>query len=513
MARLKFFLRTKQTKGNASLYVRVNRPTLGISWWLCTGITVDVESWNKAQKSASSLAKYYATGEGQEVQSLTCEVEDVIDDLFKKKAIKGNGDKYVMEAAISDVVNVKGIKSLKESEELAEAEIERNRKAKEEQKRIVLNYYDDMMKRMESGELRQGRHNTRYRASSISVWKTFGKHLRGYLEKSKRERVTFDDLNKQFADGFTNYLEGNGLMLATVNQQINCMRRLCNSAAEEGINSNAVSLKVWRSHEEKDEDKRAEIVLSEEEIDALYNMELKGIKEQVRDVWLLGYFCAQRVSDYSRLSRENFKQTDSGLEVIVLQQQKTGQDMIIPILDERVFALCEKYGFDFPKLSRDTLNRFIKEVGKELSKSVPSLKVWERTLLGLRERRKEESFLEMKKRMERGERLDYEEAKRFRKMAKYAEEHESGDFLYKRDFSGAVIRQRWELIGCHTSRRSQITTMYNSGLYDLKDLMSVSGHQSLKNMEKYLKRDAISQAERIAEKVKKAKGFKLKREA
>ena len=55
--------------------------------------------------------------------------------------------------------------------------------------------------------------------------------------------------------------------------------------------------------------------------------------------------------------------------------------------------------------------------------------------------------------------------------------------------------------------------MYHSGLYDLKDLMSVSGHQSLKNMEKYLKRDAISQAERIAEKVKKAKGLKLKREA
>ena len=47
----------------------------------------------------------------------------------------------------------------------------------------------------------------------------------------------------------------------------------------------------------EDEDKRAEIVLSEDEIDALYNMPLDGMKERARDMWLLGYFCAQRVSD------------------------------------------------------------------------------------------------------------------------------------------------------------------------------------------------------------------------
>ena len=119
----------------------------------------------------------------------------------------------------------------------------------------------------------------------------------------------------------------------------------------------------------------------------------------------------------------------------------------------------------------------------------------------------------MRKRIEAGEKLHGEESKRYKRMAQYAEEHESGDMLYRRDNSGAVIRQRWELITCHTSRRSQVTNMYDSGIFDVKDIMSVSGHTTLKNFERYLKRDAVSQAESIAEKARRAKEIKMKKEA
>ena len=119
----------------------------------------------------------------------------------------------------------------------------------------------------------------------------------------------------------------------------------------------------------------------------------------------------------------------------------------------------------------------------------------------------------MRKRVKAGEKLTSEETKRYRRMMAYAEEHESGDMLYKRDYAGNVIRQRWELITCHTSRRSAVTAMYDSGIFDLKDIMSVSGHQTLKNVERYLKRNTISQAESIAEKVRKAKEVKLSKKA
>ena len=511
MAKLKFFLRTQQTSGKSNLYVRISRPAMGISWWINSGIEVDVAAWNKAQKSISAQDKYFSTDKGKEVLALTTEVDDVIKRLFLKKIVTCNADKSKLEEAISDVVNVKGIKAQKEADDLVKEELQR--KHEEEQNRlcVVANYYADFMERISTGELRQGKDNSKYRKSSLSVWQTFGKHLCGYLEFKRLNDMTFDDINKSFADGFTNYLESKGLMLGTINQQVNCFRRLCSAAAEDEKNKNLISLKVWHSHEEKDADKRAEIVLSESEIDKLYEMKLDGLREQVRDMWCLGYFCAQRVSDYSRLTRDNFSRTRGGLDVIVLQQQKTGKELVIPILDDRVFEICEKYGYKFPELTRDTQNRFIKIVAKELSETLPGLKEWSRTLLTLRERQKEESYISMKKRIKDGEKLHCEEAKRYKKMAQYASEHDSGDMLYKRDNNGTVIRQRWELITCHTSRRSQVTNMYDSGIYDVKDIMSMSGHSTIKNFERYLKRDAVSQAENIAEKARKAREIKLKK--
>lgn len=509
----KFYLRTTKKTGSANLYVDVNKPAFDIKWKVNTGITVDITEWNKSQKSASALSRYLATDEGKETYDLIEQIESIIKLKFSTNLTSSFLSKLSLQSEIDDVVNYKGIKLKKEMEDTKKSEIEELRIKEESRLCIIINYYSDFMKRISSGELRQGRKNKAYSANSLSMWRTFGKHLRGYLEKRHCIEMTFDQINKSFADGFTYYLEGKELMLATINQQVNCFRRLCNAAAEDEKNKNGSSLRVWHSHEEKDDDKRAEIVLSESEIDALYTMKLEGLLEQVRDMWCLGYFCAQRVSDYGRLTRDNFRQTPSGLNVIVLKQQKTEKELVIPILDDRVFEICEKYDYNFPRVTRDNQNRYIKVVAKELSESVPSLREWSRTLLALCERKKEESFLLMRKRVEAGEKLSGEESKRYRRMMAYAEEHESGDMLYKRDYAGYVIRQRWELITCHTSRRSAVTAMYDSGIFDLKDIMSVSGHQTLKNVERYLKRNAISQAESIAEKVRKAKEVKLSKKA
>ena len=91
------------------------------------------------------------------------------------------------------------------------------------------------------------------------------------------------------------------------------------------------------------------------------------------------------------------------------------------------------------------------------------------------------------------------------------DEHESGDTLYKRDFAGRAIKERWELVGSHTSRRSAITSLYNTGLFDAKEIMSISGHRTLTNYENYIRRGAQEQAERIADKMAKAKNMKLKK--
>ena len=95
----------------------------------------------------------------------------------------------------------------------------------------------------------------------------------------------------------------------------------------------------------------------------------------------------------------------------------------------------------------------------------------------------------------------------------YATEHESGDMLYKRDYQGRVIRLRWELVGCHTSRSSLITSLHKSGLLTDREIMSVSGHSTLKSFETYLKVKSTERASSIYEKIKKAKEIKMKKEA
>lgn len=498
-----FFLRTKQTKGTANLYTRINRPKFGISnWYVCTKVSVNIESWRKAQSSSKALISYYASDEGKEVQRRLNLIESVIRDSFINGSVSSNEDKAKLEKLIGDIVNEEGIKAKEETEQ-------RQKERAEKRLCVIWNYYEYFLSAIKKGDIITRKEN-KYKKGSISVWETFGKHLNAYLTYKKAMDTTFDQINRAFAGGFVSFLQGKSLMIGTINQQITCFRHLCNAAIEDEKCTNAVCLKVWHERKADDTEKRTEIALNDMEVDALYNMPLEGVREQVRDVWILGYLSAQRISDYTKLSRENFKQTPNGLDVIVLKQEKTGKVITVPITDQRVFELCRKYNYNFPRVSKDYLNDIIKQILKDLSATVPSLAEWSRTLLCLKERQKEEAFISMRKRVEGGEKLHGEESKRYKRMLAYALEHQSGERLYKRDFSNTVIKQKWEMVSSHTSRRSAVTSLYNTGLLDAKDIMSISGHTTLRNFETYIRRGAVEQAESIAEKLSKAKEVKLK---
>ena len=498
----KFFLRTTQKKGTASLYLRVNRQKMGISWWICSGINVDVESWRRAEKSTKALLQYFSTEKGKEVQDLMNLVEGVITELFDCNAITSNDDKPILEKAILKVVNADAAQALEEV---------KKREQEEEERRlgVIVNYYDYFLTGITDGSIRQKRGSKIYREGSVTAWRSFGKFLKGYTPSD----MTFEQIDKKFADGFVVYLENLGMMPKTINKQVLCYRRLCNAAAIDERNKNLISVRVWGERDVKDKEKRAEIALTDAEIDALYEMKLEGIREQVRDVWCLGYFSGQRVSDYAHFTRDNFKVTKNGVKVIALQQKKTGNDVVVPILDERVMEICNKYGYDFPKVEARDINRYIKEVLRDLSSSVPSLREFIRTQLSLAERRKETSYLDMRTRVSQGERLHGEELKRYKEMKEYADVHESGEMLWRRDYSGEVVKHKWELVSCHTSRRSAVTSLYDTGLFDVRDIMSISGHSTLSNFEKYIRRGSIEQAERIFEKMEKAKEVRIRKEA
>lgn len=496
----KFFLRTKKEKGNGTLYVRVERPNLKIAWWLCTHIIVDVESWKKAEKSTKALKAYFNTEKGAKVQEDMGKVEKLIDELFKDGTLFANEDKPKLEKALRDIYNADAIMAMKEQKRL-------EREAEEQRNKIIVNYFNDFLNGIKDGSVRQKRGKI-YTEGSVRVWHDFGRYLLAYTPKD----MTFDDINKRFADGFITFLEKKGMMAKSVNKQVLCFRRLCNAAALDEVNKNLTSTIVWKEKSVKDDEKKAAVALSEDEVDELYSMPLDGVREQVRDMWMLGFFSAQRVSDYTHFKRENFKVTPHGTKVIVLRQQKTEKDVIVPILDDRVFELCEKYNYNFPDIDRRTINRYVKEIAHTLSERVPSLCEQHFTTLTMAEKRQEALYAKWLKKTAKGGKLTAEEAKRFRKMEDYAREHGSSyGQLYKRDIEGRVVKEKWELISTHTCRRTAITQMYDSQLFDVRDMMSISGHTTLTNFEKYIRRGSAEQADRIAEKARQAKMVKMKR--
>ena len=472
-----FFLRTKRTEGMASLYTRVKKRNPEIKWeYVNTGITVDIEAWTKAKKSIVSWSKYIRE-EGKEVNEKLDKVAQTIELLFKEGRIKSNDDKAILENELLLIANNDALKVREEVAERQRRQREFEKKERIRQQKQILNFYQYFLDGIADKSIRHG-NNTVYREDSVRVWKDFGKHLRAFCPKD----MTFDDITKPFADKFSLYLEKQGYMANTVNKYMVRFRKLCNIAAEEGINNNAVSLKVWKERAVHDDAKRAEVYLTTEELDALYDMELEGKEEQIRDLFLIGVFCAQRISDFSRLTRKNFKVTSNGTPVICLSQQKTKRDM----------------------------NRYLKDILKKLSETVPSLMELYPTALSRAEIRKEQLYQEMCKKEAKGEKFDAEKNKYFKKMKAYAEEH-NGSPLYMRDEDGNVLMYKYELIVSHTARRSALTNLYKTGMFDNREMMAISGHKSERVFEKYIKVGVSEQADRIYNKLKVLKGGKNKK--
>ena len=516
----KFFLKSQKEEGKSNLYLEVNRPKFGVRWILNTGIKVDVKAWRKIQSSdnyAKAVTKYFQTTEGQPIREKTENCDRIIKAYFK--ALNGAvADKAKLEGMIGDIVNTD---LDKKREELAELKQE-SRKIMAEQKKQelgeVLVYYNRFFEGIKKGSVRAN--GKRYSDSSITSWRTFGNHLKAFLSSQRNEHLHFDDITIRTAAAFTTYCEDAELMKSTIEHLTSHFRKLCNYAAEEGVNSNGISFKIWKSTTPDEEEKRAEIVLSDEEIEALYNLPLSGYNEQCRDLWILGYFSGQRVSDYSTLTKANFGVNVNGTPVIHLRQQKTGNHVEIPILfEEQVTAICQKYNYNFPKLKKAAINIGIKAACKILSETVPSLKEYEVTLLAGNERAKERWYMDMNKRISKGEKLHGEELQRYNRCKKYATEHESGEYLFKRNSEGKVIRQRWELVTCHTTRRSMITFLHKSDVLSDRDIMGISGHKTLRSYEHYLKVGISDRATETmnkwkqAQETKKAKEVKLSKEA
>lgn len=217
-------------------------------------------------------------------------------------------------------------------------------------------------------------------------------------------------------------------MPKVVNKHMTNLKALINAAFIDGVHDNQRAASLIIKNKIEDRDKAVEIYLTEEELQALYEMPLTGKKEHVRDVFLIGCYTCQRVSDYNNLNRPYFETTRKGTRIIRLVQQKTKTEVTILVMNENLIAICEKYGYNIPKANEQVLNRYIKDILEDLSESVPTLK--EKVPTNLTMKQKDA-------------------------LNKEGKEPET-------DLNGNVLLPRFKYVTSHTARRTGITNMYLS---------------------------------------------------
>ncbi len=192
------------------------------------------------------------------------------------------------------------------------------------------------------------------------------------------------------------------------------------------------------------------IYLTREEVERFEKVDLTQKEdgknlELARDIFLVGVWTAQRVSDYNNLKPENIKEVDNNgtpMTYISIHQQKTGRLVEIPC-NSKVRAILNKYPKGLPHLSDQKINKYIKDIGK---------------------------------------------------MAKIDEVVE-----VKGSRGGQVIKEyykKYDLICTHTARRTGATLMYLDGIA-IYDIMKVTGHKSVTTLEKYIRADKLEVAQKL----------------
>ena len=354
-------------------------------------------------------------------------------------------------------------------EEMVKREEVKSKLESEKRKRFQ-EYVKNYLKEMQCGERRTIK-NKLYSKSTIFHWKQVVDKV---LDFHKKCPFSWDDIDQRLIVKFVDYLEKDDLNPQTIQKLMKDFKKLVKDAGIEGIHENLRARDLNYTIEVGENDKSTQVYLTTEELQGLYDMKLSGTEELARDIFLIGCFIGQRVSDYGRIEPEWIGTTRNGVKVIRLEQKKTGNKVCVPIVGNQLETLLKKYNYCVPKISDAEIDRRIKDICERLSLSIPSLAVKERTIL-----------------------------KKHEKLALY-ENKDGGRRMFEINEKGECIKPKWAMVATHTARRTCITNMYlarkpdGTSKYTLAEMMHVSGHKTESLFREYINCSLDEYAEMVA---------------
>lgn len=189
----------------------------------------------------------------------------------------------------------------------------------------------------------------------------------------------------------------------------------------------------------KDKTEENQIYLTEEELTAMWNLNLCGDMEKVRDLFCFQNEIGQRYEDINGISPEVIK--NNKIKII----QKKTSTRVTPPITEIAKQVLEKYNYHLPKIQPQKANKILKMIAKQAGII--------RTI----------SRCEMRN----GEQ-------------------------YRYDVEG------WQCVGTHTARRSYVSNGLKT--YDSSVLKKVTGHSTSSAFERYNRLDSEDAADIVIKK-------------
>ena len=448
-------IRTKKTEGKAYLHSTIRCRDTGSSHFNLL-MQVDIKKWLECSKTERKKANYL---DGMNYTHKIQEIENGLKVLRRyHKCTKEEVNKLIENVVLHDV-----------REEMIKKE-EAKSKMESEKRKMFRVYAQNYINEMQCGRRRTIK-NKPYAKATILHWK---QAIDKVLDFHKKYPFSWDDINQSLIGMFITYLEADKLNPTSIQKLMKDLKKLINDAEIEGIHENFRARNLNYTMEVRESDKSTQIYLTTEELQGLYNMELSGTDEIVRDIFLIGCFTGQRVSDYGRIEPEWVGETRNGVRVIRLQQKKTGHNVCVPIVGNQLETLLKKYNYRVPKISEAEINRRIKDICERLSASIPSLADKEKTTI-----------------------------KKHEKHALYTNK-EGGRKLFEINEKGECIKPKWAMVASHTARRTCITNMYlarksdGTPKYTIGEMMHVSGHKTETQFRGYIKCSLNEYAEMVA---------------
>ena len=266
-------------------------------------------------------------------------------------------------------------------------------------------------------------------------------HLANFLKSIGRDDIELEELNREFFDDFTIYLQRVPLAKNTIWSRFRDLKAVVRDLAERWpeIEDTCPLLRYSKKFNAPKEEVD-NIALTFADLDRLAALDLQEhpALDRTRDQFLLLAWTGQRYSDLDKLTADHITERD-GARYFDLRQKKTDEPVLVRIFDD-IVPILEKYDYQPPApISNQKFNKNLKAVCELAGLTEPVTRHQSRmnATTGKVER--------MGKRM-----------------------------------------RRCDAVGSHTGRRTFATNMYNIGM-PLMEIMAITGHTSIDTLLNYIK--------------------------